>query len=224
MNSEPKIEIKSVKHTFAPEERNQIGSDLARAIGGLRGIEVENDQVKAAFKARITEAEARIDNLSTSLINGFEMRNARCLVVYFPKERKKHYFLETADGKPNGAPAVLIEDMTGDDFQVELVQAESKFDLKEEIDLFQKTDTDSGIVVVGKFAGKWFSAARVKIGKLTLTERLDSEQKAFKLRADAVSTAVKRVNAWAKENLKEHSKGFEDSFANVIIAHQERVE
>lgn len=30
--SESKIEVKSVKHTFNPEERNEIGSNLARSI------------------------------------------------------------------------------------------------------------------------------------------------------------------------------------------------
>jgi hypothetical protein len=216
----PETVVKSVKHTFSSEERNQIGGDLARAIGGLRGIEAEFDQVKASYKAKTAEAEAKIDSLSTNLINGFEMRNKPCVVVFRPAAKKKDFYLPD---DPIDLP-VLTEDMTRDDFQTELIQAESKFDLREEIQLFQSTETDSGILVVGRFASKWFSALRVKVGKLALEERLDSEQRAFKLRPDAVSHAVKRVSEWAKANMKEHARGFQDSFQKVIEAHQERTE
>lgn len=216
-----KLEIKNVKHTFTDTERNGLGSDLARCIGGLRGIEGEFDQVKASFKAKITESEARIDNLSTSLVNGFEMRNKKCRVVFRPKDRLKDYFLEESK---NGDPPVVTEEMTRDDFQADLLMAESKFDFREEIQLFQPQDNDAGILVVGKLAGNWFTALRVRIGKLELTERLDSEQRAFKKRPDAVSHAVKRANAWAKDNLKDLAQGFQASFESVIEAHKEREE
>lgn len=223
--SGPKIEIKNVKHTLDNMERNQLGGDLARAISELRGVNNDFDQVKAGFKAKITEKEAKIDNLSTLLVNGFEMRNERCVVIYRPKERKKDYFREE-DHVEFGADAELLltEDMTADDFQAELLQAESKFDGREEIQLFQPTETDRGVLVVGRFAGKWFSALRVKIGKVELNERLDSEQKCFKQRPDAVANGVKRVTAWAKENFKEHAKGFEAKFQDVILQHAERAE
>ena len=227
---EPKIEIKSVKHTFTPVEREDLGSGLARCIGTCRGIETEFDQVKASFKAKLTEAEARIDNLSTSLVNGFEMRNERCAVVYRPADRKKDYFLETSfkaaaeQGWHGQLDPALTEDMTRDDFQAELIQAESKFDCREEIELFNPTDSDSGVLVVGRFGQKWFSALRVKIGKLVLEERLDSEQKAFKFRPDAVAMGVKRISEWSKANLKDLAKGFEESFRGVAEAHKERQE
>ena len=234
MAESQKIEIKSVKHTFTPEERNNLGGDLARSIAGLRGIESEFDQVKASYKAKTAEQEARIDNFSTCLMNGFEMRLSKCVVVYNPKARQKHYFLETdwnafeearKNGKANGELApVLTEEMTRDDFQSELIQAESKFDNREEIQLFQPTESDSGVLIVGRFASKWFSALRVRIGKLTMEERLDSEQRSFKHRPDAIAHAVKRVKEWSKEHLKEHAKGFEDSFKAVVEAHKERSE
>lgn len=230
--AEPKIETKSVKHVFTPDERNEIGSNLARSIAMARGIEAEFDQVKASYKAKTTEAEARIDSLSTSIMNGFEMRNERCAVACRPADRKKDYWLETTIHHANGMdpkdknypPPILTEEMTKDDFQADLLQAESKFDLREEIELFKPTESDRGTLVVGRFAGKWFSALRVNIGKLSLAERLDSEQKSFKYRPDAVSCAVKRASDWAKENLKEHAKGFSQSFQSVIEAHKERIE
>lgn len=220
-----KIEVKSVRHNFTPEERNEIGSSLARSIASCRGIEAEFDQVKASYKAKTTEAEARIDNLSTSLMNGFDMRNERCIVIFRPAQRQKDFYLESEfSTEPGGSGPVVTEEMTREDFQADLIQAESKFDNREEIQLFKPAEGDWGILVVGRFAGKWFSALRVKIGKLTLEERLDSEQKAFKYRPDAVSTAVKRINDWAKANLKDLAKGFEESFRGVIDAHKERTE
>lgn len=217
----PKFEIKNIKHEFSEPERNQIGGDLARTIAALRGIQNDFDNVKAGFKAKITASEAQIDNLSTSLMNGFEMRNTRCRVEFRAQDREKDFFLE--DAKEGDAPA-LTEAMTPADFQADLLQAESKFDSRDEIALFQRTEQDNGSLVVGRFAGKWFSALRVKIGTLKLDERLDSEQKCFKLRQDAVRVAIKRVKDWAKENLKEHAKGFEASFDGVIEAHKERAE
>ncbi len=225
MTTEPTIETKQIKHTFTEPERNTIGGDLARSIAGLRGVEAEFDQVKASYKAKTTEAEAKIDNLSTSLMNGFEMRMAKCVVVFRPKDRKKDFFLETEWLQRNGdTPIILTEDMTAKDFEQELIQAEAKFDSRDEITLFQPTEKDTGILVVGRLAGKWFAALRVKIGNLELSERLDSEQKCFKQRPDAVKHAIGRVAKWAKDNLKEHAKGFEDSFHAVTEAHKERAE
>ncbi len=216
-----KLEMKNVKHTFSTEERNTIGDNLARTIGGKRGIEAEFDQVKSSFKAKITESEARIDRLSTDLVNGFEMRDKRCRVVFRPKDRQKDYYLEESK---NGDAPILTEDMTKDDFQADLLQAESKFDFREEIQLFQPQDNDAGILVVGKLAGVWFSALRVRIGKLELTERLDSEQPASKKRPDAVGRAVKRFKEWSKANLKDLAEGFQASADGVIEAHKERAE
>jgi hypothetical protein len=77
-----------VRHPFSIEERNTMGGDLARAHGTLRGIQGELDQVKASYKAKITESEAQIDKLSTDLVNGFDMRTKECRVVFYPERRK----------------------------------------------------------------------------------------------------------------------------------------
>jgi hypothetical protein len=114
--------------------------------------------------------------------------------------------------------------MTAADFQQELIEAEAKFDAREEIELFKPAEGDRGILVVGRLAGRWFSALRVKIGKLELSERLDAEQKSVKERPAAVALAVKRFNAWAKDNLKDLAAGFADSANTVAEAHKERAE
>lgn len=220
-----KIEIKNVKHTFTPEERQAQGQDLARSVGDLRGIHAEFDQVKANYKAKITEKEAKIDSISTSLVGGFEMRNKRCLVAFRPDKREKDFFLVDDNNKLiEPAVAVLTEPMTREDFQQELIDAESLFEKRKEIDLFIPTDTDRGVMVLGRFQNKWYSALRIQVGKHKIEERLDSEQKAFKVRGDAVHRAGKRAMEWLKDNLKDNAKGFEEPIAKVIAAQIELAE
>lgn len=224
--TEPKTEIKNLKHTFSESERNQIGGDLARAISTLRGINAEFDSAKSGFKSRITASEAQIDSLSTALVNGFDMRNKNCVVVFRPKEKEKDYVLEDewnrAQESVTPFEVALTEPMRPEDYHYELIQAESAFDCREEIEIFKPADDDNGVLVVGKFGGKWYGALRVKIGKLEIAERLDSEQKCFKKRSDAVSVTVKRFQQWSKENLKDLASGFQSAAADVIEAHKER--
>jgi hypothetical protein len=224
MMNNMKTEIKNIKHTFTGQEREQLGADLARSFGALRGIESEFDQVKASYKSKTAEAEAKIDRLSTDITNGFVMRDTACVVGYRPADKEKDFYVADKEGNPESTIPALTERMTTSDFQQELIEAESKFDAREEIELFKPAEGDQGILVVGRLAGKWFSALRVRIGKLELNERLDAEQKCFKARPDAISTAVKRVNDWAKTNLKDLAAGFQESFKAVAEAHKERAE
>lgn len=221
-----KTETKTVKHTFEPEERNQIGGDLARSIAALRGIEAEFDQVKASYKAKSTEAETRIDKLSTDLMNGFEMRNKKCVVVFRPRDRKKDFILEE-DWNEFGKEAhpALTEDMTPADFQAELLQAESAFDHRVEIPIIPQAGNDGGVLVVGQFSGKWFSALRVNVGVQALNERLDSEQPCFKKRFDAVQRPAKRLKEWLVEKFgKDLAKGFESHIDTAVDGQKERAE
>lgn len=226
-----KVEVKNVKHQFTAEERSDIGGSLARQIGEHRSIESEFDQVKASFKSRIAECDARIDRLSTDLVNGFTMRDSQCAVVFFPKEGNKAYYLMEVWENHNGSldtmgSPVARETMTEGDFQWELIQAESKFDCREEISLFPTVPPDYGVLVVGRLAeDKWFAALRVQVGRFRLDERLNGEQRCFKLRADAVSHTIKRVSEWADEKLKkEAAAGFKEGFKKVESAQKERVE
>lgn len=219
-----KTEQKFLKHEFTQEERNEMAKSLARTFGELRGVHSEFDQVKASFKSRIAEKESTIEKLSTDTMNGFDMRNIECVVVLRPKDKKKDFF--KADGFNEEAPGkpLLIEDMTLNDFQQELIEAESKFEKREEIALFQATDRDRGVIVVGTFGGKWYSAIRISINRHVIEERLDSEQKAFKNRFDAIKVAAKRAADWFEKELKTDAKGFMDPMNKAIDAHRERVE
>ena len=217
-----------MKHDFTTDEHRQLGGDLARCISSLRGIEAEFDQVKASYKSKTTEAEARIDKISTDITNGFEMRNERCVVVLDVKESKKHFYLESALVKgeiPKGLEPVITEPLTDADRQTELLEAESKFDAREDIELFSPTESDSGILTVGRLGGKWFSALRIKIGTRVINERLDSEQPCSKKRPDQIKHALKRFTEWLEENLgREESKGFKNALELVKAGHAEREE
>ena len=226
--SKPKVEVKSVKHDFTTDEHRQLGGDLARCISGLRGIEAEFDQVKASYKSKTTEAEARIDKISTDITNGFEFRNERCLVILDLKESKKHFYLESALVKgelPKGLEPVLTEPLTDADRQTELLEAESEFDARQDIALFPATESDSGILTVGRLGGKWYSALRIKIGTRVINERLDSEQACSKKRTDQIKRACKRFVEWVEENLgREEAKGFKNQIELVKAEHADREE
>ena len=227
----PKIETKAVKHTFTPEEITGLNGDFRRSYDSLKAVEAEFDSVRATYKSKITEAESRMATLSATLNAGFEMRPERCRVVFDPKQSKKFFYLEsmlqidqdgdiTYDNDP-----VLIEPMTPADFQAELIEAESKFDLREEIALFQPEKDDLGVLTVGRFNKQWYAALRVKIGTRILTERLDSEQPSCKKRFDMVKRACKGFTEWLKDNLgPEEAKGFQNDLATVLEKHKERDE
>lgn len=215
-------EAKIVKHIFTQQELNDRGAELARTIAGKRGTEAELDQVKADYKHKIAEADAKVDKLSTSLMNGFEMREMTCRVEFCAKEGKKKYYLADA---PEGAEPVAIEDMTTADYEMDLLQAEGRFECREEIPLWQQVNGDSGILVVGRLNTRWFSALRISISGQSLHERLDSLQRSVKRRPDAVKTAAKRAQEWLNGTLgKDGAKGFADGINNIIEQNKEREE
>jgi hypothetical protein len=219
-NTSPKSEVKLVKHTFTIEERDQIGGELAQALASLRGVNDEFDQVKAEYKSRITSAETKINSLETARINGFEMRQTRCVALYFPERREKEYYLEedTERKKP-----VLVERMTAEDFAIELLQAESKFDDRIELPLFQSVNDNFGFLIVGRLDKRWYSALRARVGAKQIEERLDSEQQSFKNRFDAVSRALKRWNEWLVQELgKDTAEGFKDGVNKIITSQKEK--
>lgn len=220
-----KIEVKNIKHAYTDTELNELGASLARAIGTLRGIENEFDQVKSSYKAKTSEAEAKIDSLSTSRVNGFEMRNEKCVVVFRPKQREKDFYLESEFSEDTGKSGILLtESMTQEDYALELFQAESVFDLRAELEIFKPIGDDNGKLIVGKFGKLWYQALRVKIGKLELNERLDSEQKGFKERADAIESAAKRFTDWSTKNFKDQARGFQDGLKALVEANKELAE
>jgi len=227
-----------IRHNFSPAERNEIGAELARSVGEVRGVEAEFDQVKANYNARTAAAEAKVDKLSTDLVNGFDMRRELCVIIYRPTERKKYFVRLTTvqDAEVGGKPfrptpeelpalAALVDDMTQEDFQAELVQAESEFERRDKVVLFPPAKNDVGELVIGRLKGKWYTALRLQVGSARIAERLDTEQRAFKERKDAVEKGGSRALEWLTQSVgKDAAAGFKGPIQSAIDAQKERVE
>ena len=218
---------KSVKHIFTTEETAVLHNDFRQAYANQKAVESEFDSVKASYKAKVTEAESRMATLDATINAGFEMRVKECVVVFRPADRKKDFYLKevvASAGNTVGLVPILTEEMTQDDFEQDLLQAESAFESRTDLPLWA-LDNDKGKIVVGRLAGKWFSAVRGNIGNHRLEERLDSEQKCFKQREVAIESAGNRVVAWIETTLgKEVAKGFQDGINAVLESERGKVE
>jgi hypothetical protein len=226
----PQIEVKLVKHIFSEEERDDLGLQLARAHSALVDIDGEFEQVKASFKSRIAEQQAIIGRASAVRMAGFEMRSARCRVVYRTKEGKKDYFLEFAGAK---AKPVLTEDMTGADMQANLIPVEPSFEEREEIKLWSSLEDGPCVIVVGRLSpeacGKkspmWFAAVDVRVGGQALAEKLDNGQPCATKRIDILRQAAKRLKTWLIGAVgKDAAKGFDDQIDKAIDCQKVREE
>ena len=114
--------------------------------------------------------------------------------------------------------------MTPADFQHDLIQAESLFDLKKELTLWQ-AGSDLGLLIVGRLGNRWYSALRCNVGKIETNERLDSEQKSYKTRALAIDEAGSRAVKWLEANLgRDGAKGFLDAIKKAVLAEADKVE
>lgn len=219
------VESKSIKHTFTLEERDNLGGDLARAIATLRNIQSEFDQIKASFKSRAAEAEARISKLQTDRVNGFEMRLARCYAVLRPKDGKKDWYLEHA---AEGDSPVLTEDMTKEDFQTTLpmkVDTVAAPDKRSDVVLFSPTPDDFGNIEVRRNRdGLWLAGITMIIGPHKLMEDA-SAGGVFVNRFDAIKLASRRAIDWLTATLgKESAQGFIDSITSAVNAEIGKVE
>lgn len=228
--TKPIIVKKTVKHTFTPEETAGLNKEFGEAYDSVKSAEADFDAVKAVHKSKITEAESRMTTLRATINAGFEMRQKDCVVVFRPGDKKKDFYSMECLNPVAGGELLLkdsvplfTEEMTQEDFERDLIQAESAFEKRVELTIWQ-AGPDRGRIIVGSLKGKWYSAVRGNVGSQKIEERLDSEQRAFKKRCDAVSEAGKRAFRWLKDNLKDSAKGFEDGITKVVIGEQDKAE
>lgn len=223
MNKKPTpiLVKKSVKHFFTPEELAVLNVDFGNAYDAVKSAEADFDAIKAVHKGKIQEAESKMTTLRATINAKFEYREKELEVVFRPADKKKDYYLpEHGDH----SPVVLTEDMTQDDFQQDLLQAESVFSKRRELNLWAAGD-DRGTLIVGQLGNRWYSALRGNIGAVKLEERLDSEQKAFKAREAAVNTACTRALEWIAAMLgDEAAKGFTEGIRKLAETEAGKVE
>jgi hypothetical protein len=67
-----------IRHTFTPEERLKMGSELAEAHNRTADIDADEAVVKSQFKERRATVEQTIGRASRDLANGFTMINVEC--------------------------------------------------------------------------------------------------------------------------------------------------
>lgn len=228
-NQRTSIEVKLIRHAFSEQELNDLGMQLAKAHQALNEISDEFDLVKANFKAREAEQAATITRATSARLAGFEMRNARCRVVYRTKDRVKDFYLEFAGEKDE---PVLTEAMTDGDMQAQLLPDQPKFEKQESIKLWRDGAIDSVITVgmlapelCGKKTPMWFAALALTVGDKTLVERLDNDQPCATKRIDIIRRAAKRAKAWLVEAVGEDAaEGFGAGIDDAVAEHKEREE
>ena len=217
-----KTEKKQIRHVYSDAENLALGKELSQAITRSRLVEEEFKKVQAGYKAREMAAKAEIGIASSKIEMGFEMRDAMCMVVYRPKDRMKDYYLE--DDK-TFSKVVLTEDMNQEDYQFDLIEAESKFERREEIPLFPEAGVSRGLLIVGRWADRWYSSLRIQVGDRRIEERPDSEQKSVINRPDAVKLGALRARDWLVSTLGDKAaEGFFKPILDVVEAHKERAE
>lgn len=225
MKQEPKpiLVKRQVKHTFDPAEIAQLNVEFGQAYDALQTIEAEFASVKASYKAKLEEAGSRMVTLRATINAGFDLRLTELEVIFRPSDKKKDFFtIPKSDAEPSAL--VLSEDMSPEDFQQDLIQAESIFSKRKELTLWAAGD-DHGILIVGQLGGKWYSALRGNVGTVKLEERLDSEQKAYRTRISAITIAADRALKWLEETFgPETCKGFLEGINNVLKAEADKVE
>ena len=229
----PPIVVKrTVQHKFSELEVAKLNVDFRQAYAERVSKESAAKAAANTHKALVTEAICRMDTINALLQAGVEDRLKDCIVVFRPAAKKKDFYVKPEDETVAtveqlvalGEKPVATEDMAPQDFEQDLFRAESAFDDKAELVLWN-VEADKGAIIVGKQNGKWFTALRCSIGNKNITERLDAEQPCSKVRFDAIKRAGKRCCEWLAETLdKDVAAGFKAKIEEVVEANKELVE
>jgi hypothetical protein len=133
--TEPRKGLKSIKHTYSKEERQNLGEEMARQVNDLRATESEFEQVKAQYKSRTALAEAIMHKCAAALTSGFEFREVPHVLYLDIKRRRRVWFPQEAEDSgmlknvarwsalewdAAAAKYGVVEEMRPDDFQAEL--------------------------------------------------------------------------------------------------------
>lgn len=217
--TEPKPVIceKSLRHNFTPEEVAKLNVDFGTAYDSVASAEAEFDAVKSVHKSRITEAESRMTTLRATINAGFEWRLTECVVTFDLAKKEKSFWPKSPVMKAEfGEKPALVEPMTANDFQTELISAESIFDHRKELILWD-AGQDRGLIVVGQRLNRWYSALRLIIGKNHLRGRLNSEQKSYKGRFEAITAARQMCEKWLDDEIASQGENFKEAVKAITI-------
>ena len=94
MPKETEYSLELVKIDFTPEEKIELGIQVAEQVRKLKIIEVQKKSAAADFTAREKQANLEIDEIARKLGDGFEMRRENCVVRYDDSLHMVHFILE----------------------------------------------------------------------------------------------------------------------------------
>lgn len=109
---QPKVVLEQVKYTFTMEEKRILGETLAREAQDVFSLQTQKKEVTSSITARIDEAQGRVKITTDKINQGYELRDAECVVTFdVPRRGMKSYIrLDTHE-------AVREEPMTSDELQ-----------------------------------------------------------------------------------------------------------
>jgi hypothetical protein len=220
----PLIIKKSVKHVFTDAEKLAIGNNMAQQLDRANTLQEEFDAAKSDYKAKIDQAESTVTALASSIRSGFEFRMLDVEVRFRPADKLKDFFVLKDDKGTTDPTPTVTEPMVAADYQLDLLRAEEDFEKRTEFTVWHAAD-DKGVLVVGLYNQRWHCAFRGRVGREQYEERLDTEQKSFKNRIDAIKVAGARALDWWTEKFpKADIAPVKDKIEKIFLEEKEKVE
>lgn len=112
----------SLRYSYTPAERGELGQQLAEAHIRLDQITEEEDRVKADFKSRKSTIENEKSLLATQVSTGYAMREYVCFYEYDSPERGR----KTLRRKEPPCDVVRVEEMSEADRQTVMESIEAQ--------------------------------------------------------------------------------------------------
>jgi len=109
----PKTEKRSLRYDFTQKEVHDHSISLAMKNKEVVAIEDEKKSVTSQYAARINEARAQINKLSSFVTDGFEYRDIECEVQYHKPQQGKKTIIRIDQNK-----ITAIENMSDYEFNL----------------------------------------------------------------------------------------------------------
>jgi hypothetical protein len=112
-------ELHTIRYTFSKKELEEKAKALADEVGDRARLCEEKKAIVSQYKSRIDQKDSTINLHSQHISNGYEVRNAECLMQKDFANRMKHYYFE----------GVLVDSvpMTESDLQTDLGDQQDTF-------------------------------------------------------------------------------------------------
>ena len=151
----PPIEVtKEIKEEYSDADIHKMAVEMVQAMKDKETIKDEARAASESFKLKLAEKDAKIEQLSACITNGFQYVSKALKLVKNFDTQKREYWLDDK--------IVLEEDLTAKDHQLELDMAESAN--KAEMERIEKEEAAKKTAELNDLASK------------TVTEELTLEQ------------------------------------------------